>query len=239
MQLSNVLFGMSFCVCLTPSSPSAPTIILNQKVKLKWCTGRLRCNYALSLVIGPKHWLDCIARENIAIPQAITLLCKSTLFQVLYCNPLPRLLSYPIDTKLEETDYELQNRDYFFWVGWGGVGTLRDGLLHAKAVMKRFYDSQHQEVHFNIGNQVLLKLHPYYQIFLAFKQFRKLAPKFYGHFSIPAKIDWASYKLNLPPSDCIHLSSTCLFWTRFTRQTVEPSLPPVHLGEIVWVCRLF
>ena len=57
---------------------------------------------------------------------------------------------------------------------------------------------------FQVGEQVLLKLQPYAQQSVVNRPYPKLVFKFFGPFTILARIDPAAYKLDLPEDSRIH-----------------------------------
>ena len=70
--------------------------------------------------------------------------------------------------------------------------------------MKKWADTKRRELKFNVGDEVYLKLRPYRQISLAWKRCEKLAPKFYGPYTIIEEIEEVAYRLKLPPAASIH-----------------------------------
>ena len=91
-------------------------------------------------------------------------------------------------------------------------------------------DDQHCSGHtFQVGDMVFLCLHPHKQSSLKLKGHQKLAPKFYGPYTILQNIGYVAYKLELPPSSCIHpvFHVSCLkkvIGTNIRAQIVLPEL---------------
>jgi hypothetical protein len=81
---------------------------------------------------------------------------------------------------------------------------LRDHLLRAQDRFKRKADKNRTERAFQVGDTVLLKLQPYAQSTLANRPCKKLSYKFFGPFSIAAKVGTLAYKLNLPEDSRVH-----------------------------------
>uniref|UniRef100_A0A8R7VD27 Tf2-1-like SH3-like domain-containing protein n=1 Tax=Triticum urartu TaxID=4572 RepID=A0A8R7VD27_TRIUA len=81
---------------------------------------------------------------------------------------------------------------------------LRAHLARAQVKHKKFADLNQIERAFQVGGQVLLKLQPYVQKFVASRPCPKLAFKFFGPFSVIARIGPAAYKLDLPTDSKIH-----------------------------------
>lgn len=61
-----------------------------------------------------------------------------------------------------------------------------------------------EEVKFQVGDEVYLKLCPYHQRSLARKRSEKLAPKFDGPYKVFEEIGAVAYKLDLLPEAAIH-----------------------------------
>jgi hypothetical protein len=100
--------------------------------------------------------------------------------------------------------------------------------------MKARYDAKHRHVHYQIGDQVLLKLHPHRQLSLSSSKYTKLSPHFYGPYPIIAKIGIVAYKLELPSSTKLHpvFHVSCLKPFHGTFVSIEPSLPVLPQGEL-------
>ena len=95
--------------------------------------------------------------------------------------------------------------------------------------MKRQEDKHCSKHKFQVSDMVFLRLQPYKQSSLKLKGRHKLAPKFYGPYRILQKIGSLAYKLELPPSSCIHpvFHVSCLkkvIGTNIRAQTVLPEL---------------
>ncbi|KAD5507846.1 hypothetical protein E3N88_15549 [Mikania micrantha] len=65
-------------------------------------------------------------------------------------------------------------------------------------------DLESQEVSFQVGDAVFLRIQPYRQRSLATKRFEKLSPRFYGPYLITKKIGPVAYELALPADSRIH-----------------------------------
>ena len=153
---------------------------------------------------------------------------KATPFEVVYGRSPPTMLSYcPGLAKLEAVDQELFNRDLV-------LQDLRNRLLQAQNSMKARYDAKHRPVHYQIGDQVLLKLCPHRQLSLSSSKYIKLSPCFYGPFLIVSKIGTVAYKLELPSSTKLHpvFHVSCLKPFHGTSVSIEPSLPVLTQGEL-------
>uniref|UniRef100_A0A8R7QQL8 Chromo domain-containing protein n=1 Tax=Triticum urartu TaxID=4572 RepID=A0A8R7QQL8_TRIUA len=81
---------------------------------------------------------------------------------------------------------------------------LHQQLKKAQDRMKAQADKHRTDRSFEVGDKVLLKLQPFIQTSVAKRPFQKLAFRYYGPFTIQAKIGVAAYRLNLPATSKIH-----------------------------------
>lgn len=72
------------------------------------------------------------------------------------------------------------------------------------ACMKQHADQHRSECHFDKGDQVFLHLQPYKQTSVKERSHQKLAPKFYGPYTILKHIGLVAYKLALPNDLKLH-----------------------------------
>jgi hypothetical protein len=70
--------------------------------------------------------------------------------------------------------------------------------------MKKYADMHRQEQQLEVNQQVYLRLQPYRQISVSAHRDLKLAPSFYGPFTVVRKVGSVAYELDLPPESCIH-----------------------------------
>ena len=91
----------------------------------------------------------------------------------------------------------LKERDLAF-------NALKENLCAAQNRMKKMADQKRREMKFKVGDEVYLKLRPYWQCSLARKKCEKLAPKYYGPYKIIEEIGEVAYRLMLPPKAIIH-----------------------------------
>nr|GEW45106.1 hypothetical protein [Tanacetum cinerariifolium] len=90
-------------------------------------------------------------------------------------------------------DYSNQTMK-FSWLG-------RDFTKHR---MERQANRKRQDVEFNVGDMVLVKLQPYRQVTLAKRYSNKLAKRCYGPFKVLERLEKVAYRLALPDSSKIH-----------------------------------
>lgn len=129
-----------------------------------------------------------------------------TAFQALYGRPLLSIPSYIEGLSLvHEVDQQLMTRDEL-------LQQLKINLASSVNRMKQMADHKQRDISFDIGEWVLLKLHPYGQQTAfkwvqqtAFKRVhQKLVSRFYGSYVILKKCGPIAYKLDLPKGTRIH-----------------------------------
>ena len=95
-------------------------------------------------------------------------------------------------------DQQLLNRDEL-------LRQLKVNLERSVNRIKQMADRKRRDISFKVGEQVLLKLHPYRQQTVFKRVHQKLASRFYGPYQILEKIGLVAYKLQLPTEARIHL----------------------------------
>ncbi|GKA21926.1 ty3-gypsy retrotransposon protein [Tanacetum coccineum] len=109
------------------------------------------------------------------------------------------IISYPPGSlKVAVVDDNLIERD-------GLLRQLRQNLLAAKSRIEEKANLKHQEVEFNVGDQVLVKLERYRQLTLAKRLSNKLAKRYYGPYKVFERVGKVAYRLALPVDSKIHL----------------------------------
>jgi hypothetical protein len=90
--------------------------------------------------------------------------------------------------------------------------TLKENLVMAQNRMKQQADKSRYERQFATGDQFFLRLQPYKQTSLKSQQCQKLAPKFYGPYTILKRVGPMAYRLAFPNKSKIHpiLHVSCL-----------------------------
>ena len=122
----------------------------------------------------------------------------ATPFEALYGYTPPIQLPYlPESSLVHQVDLNLQDRENMLQL-------LKHHLKKAQHRMKSQADKHRTDRQFEVRDWVYLKLQPYRQNSLADRQFRKLAPKYFGPYQVEDKIGEAAYKLKLPSDSQIH-----------------------------------
>lgn len=81
---------------------------------------------------------------------------------------------------------------------------IQQQLHRARQLMKNQAEKKRSFRQFQVGDRVFLKLQPYIQTSIAPRANHKLSYKFYGPFTIIAKVNDVAYKLELPPQATVH-----------------------------------
>ena len=121
-----------------------------------------------------------------------------TPFQALYGRLPPSIPHYTNGlSRGNEVDQSLHNRDEV-------LQQLKMNLELVATRMKHVADRMRREVEFQVGDLVLLKLHPYRQHSVFKRSHQKLANRFYGPFPVEQRLGKVAYRLSLPPEAKIH-----------------------------------
>nr|GMD47359.1 peroxidase 64 [Ipomoea batatas] len=121
-----------------------------------------------------------------------------TPFQVVYGRVPPTLKQYlPGEFKVEAVAEEHNDRNEM-------LRQLRYHLENAQNKMAKAANTKRHELQFSKGDKVLLKLRPHRQSTIYHRINQKLAPRFYGPFTILQKYSAVSYKLALPDTAKVH-----------------------------------
>lgn len=81
---------------------------------------------------------------------------------------------------------------------------LKDHLARAQNRMKMAADKKRTDQEYQVGDKVLLKLQPYVQSSVVNRPFPKLAFKYFGPYTVLARIGQAAYRLELPEDSLVH-----------------------------------
>jgi hypothetical protein len=112
---------------------------------------------------------------------------RMTPFEAVYGQKPPSVLSYlPGASKVQAVDLTLTSREAI-------LSTLKENFVMEHNRMKQQADQGCSECQFAEGDQVFLRLQPYKQTSLKAKHFQKLAPKFYGPYTVLKHVGQVAY----------------------------------------------
>ena len=115
-----------------------------------------------------------------------------TPFQALHGRLPPPIPPYKDRlSPINEIDQQLLNQDEM-------LRQLKANLERSMNRMKQMVDRKRKDVSFEVGEKVLLKLHPYRQQKVFKGVYQKLASRFYGPYQILEKTKLVTYKLQIP-----------------------------------------
>nr|KYP41804.1 Retrotransposable element Tf2 [Cajanus cajan] len=119
-------------------------------------------------------------------------------YEIMYGQPPPAFLPYlPGESKIELVDRSLHKREE-------QLKMVKFHMRRAQDRMKQLADKGRFERTFEVGDLVFVKLHPYRQVYVAFRGNAKLAPKYYGPYAALDKIGFVAYKIQLPAGSSVH-----------------------------------
>lgn len=151
------------------------------------------------LVDRPSKWYDWLYLAEFWFKTNYHIATKLTPFEALYGTAPLRLLDYILGTtQVAAVDSVLQSRQQI-------LSLLKQNLVDAQAKMKQYYDLQEIERVFQVGDWVYLRLQPYKQQFVAYRDSHKLSPRFFGPFKIIQRVGEVAYRLDLLVGSSIHL----------------------------------
>lgn len=123
---------------------------------------------------------------------------RKTPYEITFGKQPPSLPQYlEGSSNVNAVDEWLTQRDEIF-------ASLAKKLAKAQLRMKEFADQWRQDVSYEEGDTVLVKLRPRRQTSATGGTYSKLAKRYYGPFKIVKKISSVGYQLNLPSTSRIH-----------------------------------
>jgi hypothetical protein len=100
----------------------------------------------------PHAWVDWLSWAEYCYNTSFHTALRATPFEVVYGRPPPPLLPYePGSAKTEVVDTLLSSRDEV-------LEEVRQQLLRAQQVSKKYYDAGHRDEEFQVGDWVWLRL---------------------------------------------------------------------------------
>jgi hypothetical protein len=154
-----------------------------------------------------------------------------TPFEAVYGQKPPSVLSYlPGTSKVQAVDQTLTVREDI-------LRTLKENLVMAQNRMKQQADQGRSERQFAEGDQVFLRLQPYKKTSLKAEHCQKLAPKFYGPYTVLKHVGQVTYQLALPSQSKLHpvFHVSCLKKVIGTRCQIQTNLPELAEEGSIWL----
>jgi hypothetical protein len=156
---------------------------------------------------------------------------RMTPFEAVYGQKPPSVLSYlPGASKVQAVDLTLTARKAI-------LRTLKENLVMAQNCMKQQADQGRSECQFLEGDQVFLRLQPYKQTSLKVELYQKLAPKFYGPYTVLKCVGQVAYQLALPSNSKLHLVFyvSCLKKMIGAKCQIQTNLPELVEEGSIWL----
>jgi hypothetical protein len=146
----------------------------------------------------PRAWVDWLSWAEYCYNTSYHTALHATPFEVVYGRPPSPMLAYmPGTARTEAADAMLRSRDEI-------LAEARQRLLQAQQLAKKYYDTGHREVEFQVGDWVWLRLlHRTTQSLHAGAK-GKLGPRYAGPFIVQEKIRSVAYRLQLSEGARIH-----------------------------------
>jgi hypothetical protein len=156
---------------------------------------------------------------------------RMTPFEAVYGQNPPSVLSYlPGVSKVQAVDQTLTVREAI-------LRTLKENLVMAQNHMKQQADQGRSEHQFAEGDQVFLRLQPYKKNSLKADHCQKLAPKFYGPYTILKRVGQVAYQLAFPSHSKLHpvFHVSCLKKVIGTKCQTQTNLPELDEEGSIWL----
>jgi len=156
-----------------------------------------------------QYWYNTSHNSSIGMPP----------YKALYGQNSPTLIKYQLDEHDSPTvQANLLQRDTI-------LEQVKLSLLRAQNYMKQYADMKRRSIDFQVGDLVLVKLQPYKQQTMAKRLNQKLGLKYFGPFSILAKVGTIAYRLQLPDEAKIHSVFHAYMLKKFRGQHNDPYIP--------------
>jgi hypothetical protein len=145
----------------------------------------------------PRSWEDWLSWAEYNYNTFHTAL-RATPFEVVYGRPPPPILPYTVGSaKTEAADALLRSRDEM-------LAEVRQRLLQAQQLSKKYYDASHRDVELDVGVWVWLRLLHRTARSLDSQARRKLGPRYAGPFQVLERVGKVACCLQLQDGARIH-----------------------------------
>jgi hypothetical protein len=146
----------------------------------------------------PREWLRWIPWTEFCYNSGFQSSLKTSPFRVVYGRDPPSVRTYtPGEAHLPTIHQQLTERDEF-------LAEIQERLELAQQRYNAYYDRNHRDVEYQVGQWVWLRLLHRHVASLPAQGRGKLGPKFFGAFKIVDRVGNVAYRLQLSPGVRLH-----------------------------------
>jgi len=146
----------------------------------------------------PRAWVDWLSWAEYCYNTSFHTALRASPFEVVYGRPPPPMVPYqPGTARTEVADALLRGRDEI-------IAEVRQRLLQAQQLAKRYYDAGHRDIEFAVDDWVWLRLLHRTTQSLDPRAKHKLGPRYAGPFRVLERVGAVAYRLELPEGARLH-----------------------------------
>jgi hypothetical protein len=146
----------------------------------------------------PRAWVDWLPWAEYCYNTSFHTALRTTPFEVVYGWPPPAMLPYKAGSaRMDTVDSLLQDRDEV-------LAEVREQLLQAQQLSKKYYDVSHRDLEYAVGDWVWLRLLHRIAQSLKPRAKGKLGPRYAGPFQVLEHIDQVVYHLQVLEGARLH-----------------------------------